>query len=91
MTQKTEYEKMLAGELYEASDKGLTEMRVHARALIHATIKLLMNKNNENCYCKRCWKNRKEHRYTNTFFCDYCSHIEIGDNFFANFNCVFLD
>jgi len=25
------------------------------------------------------------------FFCDYGCHIEVGDNFFANFNCVFLD
>ena len=25
------------------------------------------------------------------FFCDYGCHIETGDNFFANFNCVFLD
>ena len=25
------------------------------------------------------------------FFVDYGSHIEVGDNFFANFNCVFLD
>lgn len=25
------------------------------------------------------------------FFCDYGSHIEVGDNFFANYNCTILD
>ena len=25
------------------------------------------------------------------FYCDYGSHIEIGKNFYANYNCVFLD
>lgn len=25
------------------------------------------------------------------FFCDYGCHVSVGDNFFANFNCVFLD
>ena len=25
------------------------------------------------------------------FFCDYGCHIEVGNNFFANFNCIFLD
>lgn len=25
------------------------------------------------------------------FYCDYGSHIEVGKNFFANYNCTFLD
>lgn len=25
------------------------------------------------------------------FYCDYGSHIEIGDNFFANYNCCIID
>ena len=25
------------------------------------------------------------------FFCDYGSHIEVGKNFFANYNCTILD
>lgn len=25
------------------------------------------------------------------FFCDYGKHIEVGDNFFANYNCTILD
>ena len=25
------------------------------------------------------------------FYCDYGNHIEVGKNFFANYNCTFLD
>ena len=25
------------------------------------------------------------------FYCDYGSHIEVGDNFFANYNCMIID
>ena len=25
------------------------------------------------------------------FFCDYGSNIEVGENFFANYNCTILD
>ena len=25
------------------------------------------------------------------FYCDYGKHIEVGKNFFANYNCTFLD
>lgn len=28
---------------------------------------------------------------TQPFYCDYGSHISVGDNFFANYNCVILD
>ena len=25
------------------------------------------------------------------FYCDYGSHIEVGENFFANYNCMIID
>ena len=25
------------------------------------------------------------------FYCDYGSHIEVGENFFANYNCTIID
>ena len=25
------------------------------------------------------------------FYCDYGSHVEVGENFFANYNCTILD
>lgn len=36
-------------------------------------------------------KSGKEPFINPPFFCDYGSHIEVGDNFFANYNCTILD
>lgn len=89
---KTEYQKMLAGDLYDASDETLFNMRINARALMHAY--------NQSAYDKQAreillqnflGKIGKNIDIQTPFFCDYGVHIETGDNFFANFNCVFLD
>lgn len=35
---------------------------------------------------------KSENAFVNPpFYCDYGSHIEVGKNFFANYNCTFLD
>ena len=92
MATKTEYEKMLAGELYDASDKQLMEMRVKAR--------VWMQQYNQTGYDKplrekllkaQLGKLGKSADIQTPFFLDYGCHIEVGDNFYANFNCVFLD
>jgi maltose O-acetyltransferase len=89
---KTEYQKMLAAELYDAGDEELKQMRLRARSLMHEY--------NHNVYDKVARRGLLQQLLgkigANTdiqppFFCDYGSHIEAGDNFFANFNCVFLD
>lgn len=92
MEPTSEYAKMLAGELYDASDKELLSMRVKARELMAlynqtpfdreqrtAILKQLLGKMGDNIDIQP------------PFFCDYGCHIEVGKNFFANFNCVFLD
>jgi maltose O-acetyltransferase len=89
---KSEYEKMLSGALYDAGDKQLVELRVIARkwmsqynqagydkALREKLLKELLGKVGNNADIQA------------PLFCDYGCHIEVGDNFFANFNCVFLD
>jgi maltose O-acetyltransferase len=89
---KTEYEKMLANELYDASDETLMNMRTKAREL--------MQQYNQSSYDKKARSQILEKLLgkmgsnidiQTPFFCDYGCHIEVGDNFFANFNCVFLD
>lgn len=92
MRTKTEYAKMLAGELYDAGDEELFNMRINARELMAqynqtpfdrklrtGLLKKLLGKVGENIDIQP------------PFFCDYGCHIEVGKNFFANFNCVFLD
>jgi maltose O-acetyltransferase len=92
MGEKTELEKMLAGDLYDASDKQLMDMRVKARGW--------MQRYNQTGYDKQArekllqeifGKLGKNPDIQTPFFCDYGCHIEVGDNFYANFNCVFLD
>jgi maltose O-acetyltransferase len=92
MTPKTEYEKMLAGELYDASDKQLMEMRIKARAWMEQYNHTGYNKPlRENLLKAQFGKLGKNVDIQTPFFLDYGCHIEVGDNFYANFNCVFLD
>lgn len=90
--QKTEYQKMLSGELYDSNNKQLMEMRVHARALMHVYNQTAYDKEQREVLLKKMLgKIGKNIDIQTPFFFDYGTHIEIGDNFYANFNCVFLD
>lgn len=92
MAAKTEYEKMLAGELYDAGDKQLFEMRVKARAWMQQYNQTGYDKPGREKLLKQLFgKLGKNADIQTPFFCDYGCHIELGDNFYANFNCVFLD
>ena len=92
MTAETEYQKMLAGQLYNAGDEELMQMRVKARALTE-----LYNQTDYNLTIrtpmlqKMLAKTGANIDIQTPFYCDYGCHISVGNNFFANFNCVFLD
>jgi maltose O-acetyltransferase len=89
---KTEYEKMIAGELYDASDKQLFEMRLKARSMIQEYNQTSYDREKRALLLEKLFKKTGKNIDVQTpFFCDYGAHIEVGDNFFANFNCVFLD
>lgn len=89
----TEKEKMLRGELYDAADPQLVEERLHARRLLktlndshpddhllrQATLGQLLGKMGTGVHIEP------------PFYCDYGSHIELGDRVYLNFNCVILD
>jgi maltose O-acetyltransferase len=89
----TEREKMLAGELYLATDPELTAARRRARLLFRefnltaeddtarrkALLQQLFGRAGERLWIEP------------PFYCDYGSHIYFGDGAFLNFNCVFLD
>lgn len=90
---KTEKEKMLDGELYIAADPQLVAERLNARRMTRlynqsletdepartALLKELFGSTGENLYIEP------------TFRCDYGYNIHVGENFYANFDCVFLD
>ena len=89
----TEKEKMLAGEYYMASDPQLVEERLEARRLTRLynqteewedvrrreLLGQLLGGMGHNCYIEP------------TFRCDYGKNIRVGNNFYANFDCVILD
>ena len=89
---KTEYRKMLDGEIYDASDSQLMEMRIKARAWMQEYNQTSYDKSaREKLLQQLLGKLGRNPDIQIPFFCDYGCHIEVGDNFFANFNCVFLD
>jgi maltose O-acetyltransferase len=90
---KTEKEKMLNGELYNPADPELVKGRENARRLTRMfnltleteidlrsnILKELFGSSGENIYIEP------------TIRCDYGYNLHVGDNFYANFDCVFLD
>jgi maltose O-acetyltransferase len=90
---KTEKQKMLAGEMYNALDPDLSSERRRARNLLKelndswdeeqerraAIISQLFGSIGEGTWIEP------------PFYCDYGSNITLGDYVFFNFNCVILD
>ncbi|GKX31299.1 galactoside O-acetyltransferase [Vallitalea longa] len=86
-------ERMLKGLPYKASLDGLKEDRLENKKKIYAynnlnpdkiedtkkIIKNILGKTGENVYIEQ------------PFHCDYGYNIEVGNNFYANYNCIMLD
>jgi maltose O-acetyltransferase len=89
---KSEKEKMIAGELYNAEDPILVADRLHTAALLHKynstphhpvthliQLKELLGSVGDRCVIRP------------PFFVDYGYNIYLGKGVFLNFNCVLLD
>ncbi|MFS0780271.1 maltose acetyltransferase domain-containing protein [Bacillus sp. 1P06AnD] len=90
---KPEKEKMIAGEMYAPNDPQLLSDRDRARKLVR-----LFNSSTEQELDQRTRLLKELFGTTGdglyiepSFRCDYGYNIHVGDNFFANFNCVILD
>ena len=89
---KTEKEKMLDGELYNSGDAQLTKERDFAKAMCFE-----FNHTHPSDKVKRESILRDLLDAEGTFHieapfqCDYGYNIHLGNNFYANFNCLFLD
>ena len=86
----TEKEKMLAGELYYSADEALIREREYAQGMCRKfnqsdspdkfeILRKLFGKTGEQFYIEP------------NFRCDYGYNIEIGEYFYANYDCIFLD
>lgn len=89
---KSEKEKMLAGQLYNALDEELVREREYAKDLIfqfnntHPSEKKLKQD-----ILKQLIVAKGSFHIEAPFYCDYGYNIEVGDNFYANFGCIILD
>jgi len=90
---KSEKEKMLDGQLYRATDPELVKEREHARKLTRLLNQTLETEHERRVtVLKELFGSTGEQVYVEPpFHCDYGYNIHVGENFFANFNCVFLD
>lgn len=84
---------MIAGEMYSPADESCARGRAWAREfskLYNATdsnelekrdslLRQYLGSVGKNCYMEA------------PFCCDYASNIHVGDNFYCNFDCLFLD
>jgi maltose O-acetyltransferase len=90
---RSEREKMLAGELYDALDPELVAARNRARDFCQ-----MLNASREGdqelrrSICTQLFGNGGQTVWMQPpFYCDYGSNIELGDRVFFNFNCIVLD
>ena len=89
----TERERMLSGQLYDAGDETLTAARGRAKRLTWRYHQLDPTDWDSRTQIlqellghvgTQCWIEAP-------FHCDYGTQITIGDHFFANYDCIFLD
>jgi maltose O-acetyltransferase len=90
---RTERDKMLAGELYDALDPVLVADRYRVRDLCQ---KLNASRDEEEevrrDLCRQIFGKGGDSVWMQPpFYCDYGSNIELGERVFFNFNCVVLD
>lgn len=94
VTVMTEKEKMLAAVLYDANnDNALTAERLRCKDMCWAynQLKPSDREKQQLLMKKLLGKTGKDFYILAPFWCDYGYSIKIGENFFANHNCVILD
>ena len=86
-------ERMLAGLPYKAWLDGLSEERLDLRLKIHKFNSCSPDKKDEMKAMIKdiVGKCGKDIFIEPPFHCDYGKNIDVGENFYANFNCVILD
>lgn len=88
----TEREKMISGNLYNPSDKELVEQRLYAKEMCRKFNFEAITDDERVSILKKLFKSTGENIHVNPFFrCDYGYNIEVGEKFYANYDCIILD
>lgn len=88
---KTEKEKMIAGELYFAGDPELTADRAFARGQIRLINQAESSELRTQLLKETFGKTGNRLYMEPSIYFDYGYNIKVGENFYANFNSIFLD
>ena len=90
---KSEKAKMLAGEHYNPMDEVLSKSRMKTRKILFKfnRTKPKNLKQRKTLIRKLLPSIGKNFTFEPPFYCDYGWNIAIGENFFANYNCIILD
>ena len=90
---KTEKEKMLAGERYDAQDPQLLAERLRAQLLLQQLNATPADQPAARARLLRALLPRAGAALglNSPFYCDYGTNITLGDHVFLNFNCTILD
>lgn len=93
MTQDFEYERMLAGDLYVARDILPEHKSIHGKMIAQQINQVPIENTAEIVRLERTLFGKAgQNLYVNPpINVDYGCHITIGDNFYANMDCIFLD
>ncbi len=90
--ERSEKQKMLAGEIYNAEDPTLISERLHTAALLHKYNSTPHHPATHQPLLREILASCGEHSTIRPpFFCDYGYNIHLGSGVFLNFNCVLLD
>ena len=89
---KSEKEKMLLGDYYDAKDPQLDLERAKAKSLVHE-FNQNIGTNDENGLkiLKKLLNIQGDILIEAPFYCDYGYNITLGDDFYANHGCIILD
>lgn len=87
-----ELTKMQKGYLYDASDQALVAARRKCKDILFAYNQMLPSKTKErNALLSSLLHMQESFHIESDFYCDYGFHITIGNDFYANHNCIMLD
>ena len=92
--QQQELEKMMSGDLYDATNNTtLLDLLTQTQEMCHDYNLLRPSQTAERQALMRriLGKTGQRFKILSPFWCDYGFNIEVGENFFANFNLVILD
>ncbi|ONI40506.1 maltose O-acetyltransferase [Candidatus Epulonipiscium fishelsonii] len=88
----TEKEKMLAGEPYDAADPELIRDRIHAKKLCQKFNTIdVTDYEGRLKILQELFQTSESFNIDPTLWVDYGYNVNLGKNFYANHNCIFLD